>query len=196
MKLQHQSSKIHIYVGSSNKAKRLSHSTSHAETLSAAKFIPVGQLVALRLCEPDLAIYFNTSLSPGLLMNVQDRGMCMVPHDHYIDCMDLWELSCGLKGIPQDKSQRLGVLSIREERRTERLRRLFHVTTQWMLADCLTKHSGYFSKSLHQLLSCGYWSVQGPLRVRQGFGRSELSEQQPNDDTEDATEHPDYWKYQ
>eukprot|EP00959_Pyramimonas_sp_CCMP1952_P185380 3876150-Pyramimonas_sp.AAC.1 len=29
--------------------------------------------------------------------------------------MDIWELFCGLKGIPQDKSQRLGVLSIREE---------------------------------------------------------------------------------
>ena len=49
---------------------------------------------------------------------------------------------------PQDKSQRLGVLSLREERRTLRLRRLYHVRATWMLADMLTKATGVDPRSL------------------------------------------------
>ena len=85
--------------------------------------------------------------------------------------MDLWELDCGLRGTPQDKSQRLGVLSLREERRTLRLRRLFHTRTSWMLADMLTKATSVDSRSLLELNTCGCWSVAAPIRVRQGFGR-------------------------
>ena len=84
--------------------------------------------------------------------------------------MDLWDLACGYKGIPQDKGQRLGILVIREERRTLRLRRLFHVRTHAMLADLLTKHTGYVSPTLHELETSGHWSITGSLRVRQGFG--------------------------
>ena len=90
--------------------------------------------------------------------------------DAYIDCVDLWELCCGLRGIPQDKSQRLGVLAIRGERRTLRLRRLYHIRTQYMLADMLTKIVGADSKSLLELLSCGQWTIASDVRVRQGFG--------------------------
>ena len=84
--------------------------------------------------------------------------------------MDLWELACGLKGIPQDKSQRLGVLSIREERRCLRLRRLFHIRTKWMAADQLTKTSGQDSKELYRLVSNGFYDIKDKVRVRQGFG--------------------------
>ena len=81
-----------------------------------------------------------------------------------------WELACGYRGIPQDKGQRLGVLVIREERRSLRLRRLYHITTHYMLADLLTKYLGYVSKSLHELETSGFWTIRGPLRVMQGFG--------------------------
>ena len=81
--------------------------------------------------------------------------------------MDLWDLSCGYKGIRQDKGQRLGVLVIRK-----RLRRLHHVRTHAMLADLLTKNGigGYVSPSLHELETSGHWTITGSLRVRQGFG--------------------------
>ena len=99
-----------------------------------------------------------------------DAGKLPIPVDAWIDCMDLWELCCGLRGTPQDKSQRLGVLSLREERRAHRLRRLYHVRTKWMLADMLTKSVGVDSRSLLELLTCGIWTMQTPIRVRHGFG--------------------------
>ena len=167
---------FHTLVATSQKSKRVSHSTSHAETLSAAKSIPVGQLISLRLSEPDFVISHERVLTPLLLMELQDSGKAVVPVDVMIDCMDLWELATGLRGIPQDKSQRLGVLSIREERRTLRLRRFMHLRTHWMLADLLTKHSGYVSKSLHELLSSGHWSVESDIRMRQHFGIGESEE--------------------
>ena len=162
--------KMHLLIGSSSKAKRISHSTSHAETLAAAKTIPLGQLTALRYAEPEISMMNTMKLTPMKLSTIQDDALCPVMHDHFIDCMDLWELACGLRGIPQDKSQRLGVLAIREERRTLRLRRFFHVRTHWMLVDMLTKHNGYVSKSLFELLTCGHWTIESFIRVRQHFG--------------------------
>ena len=166
---------FHLLAGSSQKAKRVSHSTSHAETHSAAKAIPLGQLVALRLGEPMLNSVRSSPITPSGLMQIIETGLLPVPHDHVIDCMDLWDLSCGQKGIPQDKSQRLGILAIREERRSLRLRRLYHVTTHYMLCDLLTKYSGYFSRSLQELVTCGIWTVSGKVRVREHFGKPSAS---------------------
>ena len=41
-------------------------------------------------------------------------------------------------------------------------------------ADLLTKHSGYVSKSLHELLSSGIWTIDSDVRMRQHFGIGEL----------------------
>ena len=165
------SGKIHLLQGSSTKSKRVSHSTSHAETNAAARGIPIGQIIQLRLCEPDLRILeLPQALTPMRLLEMGDIAHRQIPHDHYIDCMDLWELSCGMRGIPQDKSQRLGILAMREERRSHRLRRLFHVITHFMLADPMTKHVGYVSKSLYELLTSGHWTVADKIRVRHQFG--------------------------
>ena len=164
-----QGGKFHLLVGSASKAKRVSYSTSHAETNAAAKAIPLGQMIALRYAEPEL-IAQKGKMTPLALESFQEKGLCPVLHDHFIDCMDLWELSCGMRGIPQDKGMRLGVLAIREERKSCRLRRLFHVQTHWMLADQLTKYTGYVSQSLHELISSGHWTIEGRLRVRHGFG--------------------------
>ena len=165
--------KMHILTGSSQKAKRISHSTSHAETLSSAKAIPLSQLIALRLCEPEIVTRRDFKMHrarPMALLEVQESATVPLPVDSFIDCMDLWELACGLKGIPQDKSQILGVLSIREERRCLRLRRLFHIRTKWMAADQLTKTSGQDSKELYRLVSSGFYDIKDKVRVRQGFG--------------------------
>ena len=163
--------KMHLLIGLAQKSKRISHSTSHGETLATAKTIPLAQLTAIRLTEPELHAQHDFRLSPMILMRLQDDGHCPLPVDHVVDCMDLWELACGYKGIPQDKSQRLGVLAIREERRTNRIRRFFHFRTDYMLADLLTKHSGYVSKSLQELLSCGQWTIRSDVRVRHHFGK-------------------------
>jgi len=162
-------SALHMVIGSGNISKRISHSTSHAETLSCAALIPMGQLVAMRIAEPELCLKYGR-LTPMKLLTIQDNGSCPVMYDHMVDCMDLWDLACGRKGIPQDKSQRLAVLAIREERRMLRIRRFMHVTTRYMLADILTKWLGHDSNSLLELLSCGRWTLAGPVRVRQGFG--------------------------
>ena len=68
------------------------------------------------------------------------------------------------------KSQRLGTLAIREERRSFRLRRLYHIVAHFMLADPMTKHIGYVSKSLSELLTSGHWSLGDKVRVRHKFG--------------------------
>ena len=161
---------LHMVIGSGNISKRISHSTSHAETLSCAALIPMGQLVPMRIAEPELTIKFGR-LTPMKLLTIQDDGLCPVMYDHMVDCMDLLcDLACGRKGVPQDKSQRLAVLAIREGRRMQRIRRFMHITTKYMLADILTKWLGHDSNTLLQLLSCGRWTCCGPIRVRHGFG--------------------------
>ena len=52
--VKHVGGKCHIYIATSQKSKRISYSTSHAETLSGAKAIPIAQLVSMRLAEPEL----------------------------------------------------------------------------------------------------------------------------------------------
>eukprot|EP00959_Pyramimonas_sp_CCMP1952_P183301 3832205-Pyramimonas_sp.AAC.1 len=106
--MQQLGGKMHTLTGSSQKkAKRISHITSHAETLSAAKAIPLAQLVALRLCEPEVTTrrsFAGKHSIPLALLDVQESATVPLPVDSFIDCMDRWELSCGLKGIPQDNS--------------------------------------------------------------------------------------------
>ena len=119
---------FHILHATSQKSKRIPHSTSHAETLAAAKGIPLGQIIGLRLTEPEVIHMYNIK-RPLELHEMLDTKRLPIPVDAWIDCLDLWELCCGLRGTPQDKSQRLGVLSLREEGRTLRLRRLYHART-------------------------------------------------------------------
>ena len=162
--------KCHLMLASSTKSKRVSHSTSHAETLAGARGLPMAQLLAVRFCEHELISQKQSKLTPLQLLALQDDGLIPLPVDMGIDCMDFWELCCGYRGIPQDKSQRLAVLAIREERRTHRLRRLYHLRTASMLSDMLTKVSGWDSVSLKELVTSGFWTIVGLLRVRTLFG--------------------------
>ena len=134
----------------------------------------MAQLLAVRFCEHELEQLFaaqkQAKLSPLQLMTKQDDAEIPMPVDMGIDCMDFWELCCGYRGVPQDKSQRLAVLAVREERRTHRLRRLYHLGTASMLSDMLTKTSGWDSVSLKELVTSGFWTIIGFLRVRTLFG--------------------------
>ena len=57
------------------------------------------------------------------------------------------------------KGQRLGVLVIREEQRSERIRRFFHVRVNAMLADLRTKRESFTSPTLHELAAGGDWTL-------------------------------------
>ena len=99
----------------------------------------MGAMAAMRCTEAELSVRLGRPPKAQDLTQQMDAAACPLHHDHAIGCMDLWELCCGYRGIPQDKGQRLGVLMLREERRSLRLRRLFHVRTRWMLAGMLNK---------------------------------------------------------
>ena len=96
--------KCHLMLASSTKSKRVSHSTSHAETLAGARGLPMAQLLAVRFCEHELVSQKQAKLSPLQLMTKQDDAKIPMPIDMGIDCRDLWELCCGYRGVPQDKS--------------------------------------------------------------------------------------------
>ena len=77
---------FHILHATSQKSKRVSHSTSHAETLAAAKGIPLGQIIGLRLTEPEI-IHAYIIKRPLELQEMLDAGRLPVPVDAWIDML-------------------------------------------------------------------------------------------------------------
>ena len=118
-------------------------------------------MVAMRFTEiyntfqPSPQQPFTTRLQH--LIHLQDLGACICPIDHYTDCKEFGELCCGLRGVPSDKSQRLAVLSMREDRLSGRLRNFILVDTDNMLADGLTK-PGTFPE-LMRYMTTGFWKL-------------------------------------
>ena len=94
----------------------------------------------------------------NMLIETQDNVSFCVPIDHWTDCRDFFELSVGLKGVPQDRHQRLYVLAIREDRLRGFIRRFFWCPTSAMVADGLTK--SMISEILYDLITYGYWRVE------------------------------------
>ena len=84
---------------------------------------------------------------------VQEEHHVLFEIDVMTDCMDLFELMCSKKGLSNDTSQRVVVLSLREFRSLGIIRTLVHVPTTAMLADGLTK-VGKFSQLL-KFCTCG-----------------------------------------
>ena len=88
----------------SHKAKRISSSTSTAETLSAVVGKELAQLVAVRLSEllgHGLTHPFGTCPTLSSLRAMQEDGAWIIPIDHVTDCKDVFELVTGPKGILQ-----------------------------------------------------------------------------------------------
>ena len=139
------------------KASRISQSTSHAETNAAVGTAQVGGLIQSRLTEMFGAEILGTKLSLRTLSLAQEHDWFIRPCDSYTDCMDLFELVTGVRGCPNDKSQRIGVLFLREDRITGRLRHFVHAPTQAMLCDGLTK-PGTFVQLL-KYCSTGYFEI-------------------------------------
>ena len=126
----------HILRAQGSKAKRISYSTSHGETLAAVNGMESAGLVALRLGE-----IMTEAKKPTVqqLAALQERGAPYLPVDCATDCRDFFELTTGSKALPQDKGQRIYILAHREARIVGRLRRTFLIPTESMTADPLTK---------------------------------------------------------
>ena len=122
------------------KAARVSHSTSHAEGLVSAGTSQMSRLIALRLTEPFMTVLCKVpSLAIKDMIEYQNFCLPVVPVDQVTDCMDVFELCCGAKGVPSDKMQRIIILSLREDRLRGNIRSFMHWPTAVMLADGLTK---------------------------------------------------------
>lgn len=142
--------KAHVLWSHGAKAKRVSYSTSHAETLAAIGGLETLSLVAIRLSE----LSFEKG-QPTLqdLMKIQENGNPNLPVDAMTDCKDFFELTTGERTLPQDKGQRLYVLAHKEARICGRIRWMMLVPTQSMTADALT--NPMISPPLMHLMSCG-----------------------------------------
>ena len=112
------------------------------------------------------------------LLELHERNVSVLPTDHVTDCMDLFELVTNVKGLSSDKSQRLAVLALREDRVTRRVRNFVHTPTATMLSDGLTK-SGLFLR-LMEFATTGLWKVEldagSAVRVRQRVATADYNE--------------------
>ena len=129
----------HILAQQSRKARRVSHSTSHGETLAGVGGLALAQMIAIRYTEIFFKFLFHRLPVTHDLLKLELSGHYVFPIDVITDCFDLLELVTGARGIPQDKTQRLAVLSLREERLSGRVRFFMHWPTNVMIADALTK---------------------------------------------------------
>eukprot|EP00959_Pyramimonas_sp_CCMP1952_P240720 5030874-Pyramimonas_sp.AAC.1 len=69
-----------------------------------------------------------------------------------------------MKGVPQDRSQRLIILSLREKRLIHKVRHAFWCDTKDMLASSLTKHCTT-DEIFHNFLATGYVEFKHPMLV-------------------------------
>ena len=148
----------------SSKAKRVSYSTSHGETLAAINGLECATLVSARLAE---ITYGPVRPTVAQLLAVQENGCTWFPADSHTDCKDFYELSTGARAIPQDKSQRLYLIAHREARASGRLRWLILTPTQCMTADALTKIMS--SPCMMKWLTTGcidFWNTGHPLEMK------------------------------
>ena len=140
----------HVLWAHGAKAKRISYSTSHAETLAAVSGLEASTLVAVRLAE---LMHLPGRPSLQMLIAAQEQGIPRLPVDCMTDCRDFFELASGDKSVPQDKNQRLYVLAFREARMLGRLRWMMLCPTESMTADALTK--SMLAPPMMKMLSSG-----------------------------------------
>ena len=99
----------HLLWAQGGKAKRISYSTSHGETLAAINGLESSSLVSLRLGE---LLMPDSKPSLAQLAALQE-GVPFLPVDVYTDCRDFYELTTGVKAMPQDKGQRIYIMAHR-----------------------------------------------------------------------------------
>ena len=147
--------RAHILWSHGAKAKRISYSTSHAETLAGISGVEASVMVNVRISE-----LLHPDAQPSLqqLAAIQEIGNPQLPIDDYGDCNDVYQLVTMNKTLPQDKTQRIYILSLRESRLSGRIRWMCLVPTQSMVADAFTKPM--HSLQLLKLLTSGIMDIK------------------------------------
>ena len=115
-------------------------------------------MVAIRLTEVfgvGIQTPLRTPATLSMLIKIQEEGGWVIPIDHYTDCRDLFQLVVGEKGVPQDRYQRLYILSLREDRIKGTIRYFLWKPTAAMIADALTKVM--ICPNMYDLITHGYW---------------------------------------
>ena len=142
--------RAHVLWSHGAKAKRIAYSTSHAETLAAISGHEAAVMVSIRLSQ-----LLHRSDRPTLqqLAAIQEAGNPQLPIDDYGDCNDVYQLVTMCKTLPQDKTQRIYILSLRESRLAGRVRWVALTPTESMVADVLTKPM--FAPQMLKLLTSG-----------------------------------------
>ena len=143
----------HLLIAGSHTAKRVSHSTSRAESLACYRSLQHAEIVASRLTEAWWP--WDTLPTVEQTIMIEDRGTFTVPVIALTDCNDLLELISGARGVPQDKSQRLIILSLRERRVLRKTVGHGHIDTRDMIANALTKKVQDCAQ-LGQVFTSGY----------------------------------------
>eukprot|EP00959_Pyramimonas_sp_CCMP1952_P009508 198391-Pyramimonas_sp.AAC.1 len=106
------------------------------------------------------------------LLEVHVRSQDLIPVDICTDAVNLFELICFSKALPNDKHHRVGILALREDRLTRRIRIVIHIPTTVMLADQLTKKTR--SPIFMKFLATGEWSIhlkERSIGLRRGVRR-------------------------
>ena len=130
-------------------------------------------MVCLRYTE----LLFWKQPSLDQMIRIQANGVYDFQQDLFTDCDDLLELVCGLRGVPQDRTQRLIILSLRERKALGMFRNLIWCDTKDMAANSLTK-SVPFDEQLFQLQHTGVLRYQHPMVI-----------ERPGRKVKDFTEH-------
>ena len=73
------------------------------------------------------------------MLHLTAANLSFLPLDIYTDAMNVFELITGGKGVPSERAQRIGVLALREDRATGRVRHTIHIPTKFTLTDPFTK---------------------------------------------------------
>jgi hypothetical protein len=97
--------------------------------------------------------------------------------------MNLFELCTGTKGLSNDKSQRLAILTLREDRLLDRTRWMIHTPTKAMVAYGLTKE-GFFQQLLF-LCTTGVFKLPVDIQLR---ARRATQQQHDNETTQQQLE--------
>jgi hypothetical protein len=145
----------------SRKSKRVSHSTSHAESLSSHGSLASAELVASRFTE----LYSPYPMTPDRMIHHEASLPAELPIDLIGDAKDVLELVTGERGVPLDTAQRVIILSLRERRLLRKLRHMYLVSTKDMLANRLTKYDPS-DPCLEKFLDTGIVSINHPGTLR------------------------------
>ena len=114
--------------------------------------IQIAETIAMRYTET--CYPFNSAPSIEQLISIEEWGKFELSIVSITDCCDLVDLLTGQRGTPQDKSQRLVILSLRERRLIGKTSGIMWTDTRDMLANALTKKCA--TSNLDAVLESGY----------------------------------------